>query len=73
MPFREKLFGALGGLLAFGGPVQPYPTTSAAAMTAAAWAQTGKSMRAAMRGLDEEIEAAQGRARPSTPRTDRAA
>lgn len=43
-----------GGLVALGGPVRPYPVTTAKDIAEASWAGVGKSLTRAMEEVDRK-------------------
>ncbi|WP_099347936.1 hypothetical protein [Acetobacter aceti] len=53
--FARSVIRAFGEMLDFAGPVKPYPVANADEITRAAWAETGRAMRGAMKQVDEQL------------------
>ena len=53
----QSVMGVFAAMYSLGGTPASYTATSANALTAAAWRQTGASLRAAMREVDDNYAA----------------
>lgn len=53
--FAYSVACAFGELLAFAGPVKPYPVANADEITRSAWTNTGNAIRSGMHTVDKTL------------------